>query len=135
MSCFNKYKSKAISSNIKLFLAQELYKGEQCTLFSHTKILKIHLKMGTIWTPYPGCQDGGCRDPECCKLGGLLKSAWPEVVGMHDYQAIDKIKRENTHVGIVIIYEGVPLRTHICCNRVFLVLDRFNRVIETPTVG
>lgn len=91
--------------------------------------------MGSIWSPYPHCQDGGCQDFECCKLGGSLKSAWPEVVGMNKWEAMDIIQSENAHVGFSIIHEGVPLRTHICCNRVFILVDRFNRVRETPTVG
>ncbi|KAG8390003.1 hypothetical protein BUALT_Bualt01G0038100 [Buddleja alternifolia] len=81
--------------------------------------------------PFPPCVSFPCDDRECCGQG-KYKTTWPNLVGVGAQQAKTVITRDNPLVTVVYTYKGSIIDTDLCCNRVALLLDGNNRVIDEP---
>ncbi|KAG8390006.1 hypothetical protein BUALT_Bualt01G0038400 [Buddleja alternifolia] len=84
--------------------------------------------------PFPPCVSFPCDDRECCGQG-KYKTTWPNLVGTGAQQAKTVITRDNPLVTVVYTYKGSIIDTDLCCNRVALLLDGNNRVIDEPMKG
>ncbi|KAG1365772.1 putative proteinase inhibitor I-B [Cocos nucifera] len=77
------------------------------------------------------------RSPDPHGDGCLGKKAWPELVGKKAEVAVMTIQSENSRIDNIAVVREKPPGLHEvqCCNRVFLVVDAENTVVETPSIG
>ena len=70
--------------------------------------------------------------PSFCAYVG--KSSWPELVGKNGCFAAETIKKENPFVNTVILLEGSPVTGDFRCDRVRVVVDKNNIVVQVPVI-
>ncbi|KAG1365773.1 putative proteinase inhibitor [Cocos nucifera] len=79
---------------------------------------------------------GLCRrspDPggEAC----LGQKAWPELVLKKADEAVKTIESDNRYIDNIQVVHERPFKEVKCCNRVFVVVDAQNTVVEIPYIG
>ncbi|KAL1191313.1 Proteinase inhibitor [Cardamine amara subsp. amara] len=67
--------------------------------------------------------------------GEGMKSSWPELVGRRGEEAKEIIERENTKVTAQIISEDAVVLTVIICDNVYVRVNDYGIVTQTPSVG
>ncbi|EOA14303.1 hypothetical protein CARUB_v10027472mg [Capsella rubella] len=67
--------------------------------------------------------------------GEGMKSSWPELVGRRGDEAKEIIDRENTKVTAKIISENAIVLAVIVCDRVYVRVNDYGIVTQTPSVG
>ncbi|XP_038988607.1 proteinase inhibitor-like [Phoenix dactylifera] len=83
---------------------------------------------------------GYCRrSPDPSGLACPGKMAWLELMGKTANEAVRMIEDDNRYIdNVVVVHErppGVPSDEVQCCNRVFLIVNDQNIVVEFPYVG
>ncbi|GAY34487.1 hypothetical protein WN944_014362 [Citrus x changshan-huyou] len=63
------------------------------------------------------------------------KSSWPELVGVNGEIAAATIQKENPNVHAIIILEGTPVTQDFRCDRVRVVVDKYEKVVQVPRIG
>ncbi|KAF8394317.1 hypothetical protein HHK36_020524 [Tetracentron sinense] len=63
------------------------------------------------------------------------KSSWPELVGAYGEVAVAIIVRENPKVGAVIVKEGMMVTMDYRCDRVWVWVNKYGIVKQTPQIG
>ncbi|KAL1191318.1 Proteinase inhibitor [Cardamine amara subsp. amara] len=67
--------------------------------------------------------------------GEGMKSLWPELVGKRGEEAKEIIERENTKVTANIIPENAIVLAVIICDNVYVRVNDYGIVTQTPGVG
>ncbi|KAL1191315.1 Proteinase inhibitor [Cardamine amara subsp. amara] len=67
--------------------------------------------------------------------GEGMKSSWPELVGKRGEEAKEIIERENTKVTANIIPENAIVLGVLRCDNVYVRVDDYGIVTETPSIG
>ncbi|KAL9438065.1 hypothetical protein AB3S75_023852 [Citrus x aurantiifolia] len=61
--------------------------------------------------------------------------SWPELVGVNGEIAAATIQKENPNVHAIIILEGTPVTQDFRCDRVRVVVDKYEKVVQVPRIG
>ncbi|ESQ44676.1 hypothetical protein EUTSA_v10003303mg [Eutrema salsugineum] len=67
--------------------------------------------------------------------GDGMKSSWPELVGRRGEEAKEIIDKENTKVTAKIISEDAIVLPVVVCDRVYVLVNDYGIVTQTPFVG
>ncbi|KAA8527720.1 hypothetical protein F0562_035411 [Nyssa sinensis] len=66
---------------------------------------------------------------------GKGKSSWPELVGAKGETAVKTIEKENHKVNAQIVLDGTPVTADFRCDRVRVVVDKKDIVLQVPVIG
>ncbi|KAA8527724.1 hypothetical protein F0562_035407 [Nyssa sinensis] len=66
---------------------------------------------------------------------GKGKSSWPELVGAKGETAVKTIEKENHKVNAEIVLEGSPGTADFRCDRVRVLVDKKDNVLQVPVIG
>ncbi|GKU90014.1 hypothetical protein SLEP1_g4067 [Rubroshorea leprosula] len=86
------------------------------------------------WPPYPPCEGGVCVSSECCGLG-RYKYEWPELSGKKGHEAMSIIKKDNPWVTVRLVPPGHGMLFDFCCNRVYVITDENDIILQPPRVS
>ncbi|GAB2274032.1 hypothetical protein Dimus_008801 [Dionaea muscipula] len=65
----------------------------------------------------------------------MWKVIWPELVGREGDEAKSVIEKENPVVTVMIVDEDLIVPHDLCCNRVWVWVNKSGHVIRPPRVG
>ena len=61
--------------------------------------------------------------------------SWPELVGVNWEIAAATIQKEKPNVHAIIILEGTQVTRDFRCDRVRVVVDKYEKVFQVPRIG
>ncbi|OVA05297.1 Proteinase inhibitor I13 [Macleaya cordata] len=63
------------------------------------------------------------------------KDSWPELVGVDGQIAAATIESQNSNVDAIIVLEGSSVPEDFRCTRVWVWVNKGEKVIQTPRIG
>ncbi|KMT10317.1 hypothetical protein BVRB_5g120680 [Beta vulgaris subsp. vulgaris] len=63
------------------------------------------------------------------------KNEWPELVGKDGHFAAQTIESENCNVEAIVLLVGTAVTKDFRCDRVWVWVDSYGVVVETPKIG